>query len=98
MTAEPAAILDPYLPIFAVLWRKRLFRQGELGHLILRALRKADRPLATHEIVDHVVAASGHKEGARKAMTGWVRGNLAYRSIVVRSCAGRSTYWKTCSE
>lgn len=94
-------LLDPSVDVSKLAKRRvvkriRLFRQGELGRLILGALRDADRPLATHEIVDHVVAAGGHREGARKAMTGRVRGNLAYlerRSVVVRSGHGRATEW-----
>lgn len=94
-------LLDPSLDVSKLVKRRvvqriRLFRQGELGRLILGALRDADRPLGTHEIVDHVVAAGGHQEGARKAMTARVRTNLAYlerRSKVARNGTGRGTSW-----
>jgi len=48
--------------------RIHLFRQGELGRLILDALRDADGELGTQEIVSAVLRAGGHGEGARKAM------------------------------
>lgn len=95
-------LLDPSIDVSAIAKRRvvkriRLFRQGELGRLILGALRDADRPLGTHEIVDRVVAAGGHKKGARKAMTARVRGNLAYlerRIRIARSGVGRATTWR----
>ena len=97
-------LLDPSIDVSAIAKRRvvkriRLFRQGELGRLILGALRDADRPLGTHEIVDHVVAAGGHRQGARKAMTGRVRGNLQYllrRGSVTKSGDGRSARWDIC--
>ena len=54
--------------------RIRLFRQGELGRLILGALRDGDDGLSTGEIVK----ARGHGASARAAMEQRVRANLAY--------------------
>jgi len=47
--------------------RIKVFPQGELGRMILDALRNAERPLATAEIVSALLAAGGHGEGARRA-------------------------------
>jgi hypothetical protein len=74
-----------------------LFRQGELGQLILGALREAEGELSKSQIVSAVLRAGGHGEGARKAMAQRVRGNLGYlqrrekvnKRVVVRRCDGR---------
>ena len=59
--------------------RVKLFRQGELGRMILDALRKAGgKPISTAEIVNDILAAGGHGEGARRTVAGRVRSNLAY--------------------
>jgi len=59
--------------------RVKLFRQGELGRMILDALRQAkDETLSTYEIASALMAAGGHGESARRAVAGRVRGNLAY--------------------
>lgn len=55
-----------------------LFRQGELGRMILGALREADQPVSTPGIVTAIIAKGGHSESARRALGGRVRGNLAY--------------------
>ncbi len=56
----------------------KLFKQGELGRLILDSLRRAGRPLPTAEVVTAVMAAGRQSESARPALSGRVRGNLAY--------------------
>ena len=76
--------------------RVKLFRQGELGRMILGALRDAESELGTAEIVTAVLVAGGHGEGARRTMAPRVRGNLAYlerRGIVVKSGSGRGAKW-----
>lgn len=76
--------------------RIRLFRQGELGRLVLGALRDADGPISTHAIVAAILKAGGHGNGAKPTVTPRVRGNLAYlvrRQKVVKSGAGKSTRW-----
>jgi hypothetical protein len=88
---DPAAIRNKRLPK-----RVKLFRQGELGRLILGTIRKADRPVATAEIVTAILAAGGHGEGARVTVGPRVRGNLAYlerRGKVAKSGVGRMTRW-----
>lgn len=58
--------------------RIKLFRQGELGRLILDALRTADGPMRTQDIVSAILIAQGHDETARTAIAPRVRGNLQY--------------------
>ena len=58
--------------------RVKLFRQGELGRLIIDALRRAGKPLGTHEVVSALLAAGGYGESARPSLAPRVRGNLAY--------------------
>ena len=76
--------------------RIRLFRQGELGRLILGALRDADGELSTAQIISALVKAGGHGEGARKAMGQRARANLAYllrRGKVAKSGTGAGVRW-----
>ena len=56
----------------------KLFRQGELGRLILGALRQAERPLSTAEIASAILEAGGDGESARPTVAPRVRGNLCY--------------------
>jgi hypothetical protein len=94
-------LLDPSIEVDAIpnkriVKRIRLFRQGELGRLILGALREADAPLSTAQIVTAILAAGGHGESARKAVTPRVRGNLAYlerREKVGKSGIGKASRW-----
>lgn len=72
-TSEPEAI-----PNKRPAKRIKLFRQGELGRMILGTLREADQPLRTADIVTAIIAKGGHGESARRALGGRVRGNLAY--------------------
>ena len=77
-------LLDPEVDIDAIpnkriTKRIKLFRQGELGRLILGALRKADgESISTYDVVSSVIADGGHGETARRTLAGRVRGNLAY--------------------
>lgn len=76
--------------------RVKLFRQGELGRMILDALRRAGRPQSTHAIVSALLEAGGHDECARAALTPRVRGNLAYlekHGKVVKAGRGKAVTW-----
>jgi hypothetical protein len=76
--------------------RIKLFRQGELGRMILDALRDAPGELSTAEIVSALLVAGGHGESARRTMAPRVRGDLAYlgrRRLVVKSGNGKTTRW-----
>ena len=58
--------------------RVKLFGQGELNRLIFGALRKADKPMSTAEIVTAIIEELGHGPDAAKGMTHRVRANLQY--------------------
>lgn len=94
-------LLDPQLfpnliPAKRPQKRIKLFRQGELGRLIIDALRRAGKPLGTHAVVSAVLQAGGHGESARPALSQRVRGNLAYlerRGAVTKSASGTAASW-----
>lgn len=67
--------------------RIKLFRQGELGRLILDALRTADGPLRTQDVVTAIMLAQGHDEAARTALAPRVRGNLQYLQTKAKTVA-----------
>lgn len=46
--------------------------------MIFTALRRAEKPLSTAEVVTSVLNQTGHGEEARPALKGRVRGSLAY--------------------
>jgi hypothetical protein len=76
--------------------RVKLFRQGELGRLILGALRESDRPLSTQEIASYLLEAGGHGESARPTVAPRVRSNLAYlerRGTVRKTGRHASARW-----
>lgn len=77
--------------------RVRLFRSGELGALILGALRKADgEALGTAQIVDAIVRDGEMDEDARPSLMPRVRTNLAYlvrRAKVAKTGSGPSARW-----
>jgi hypothetical protein len=94
-------LLDPSIEIGAIRTKRpvkriRLFRQGELGRMILKALRESDAPLSTAQIVAAILAAGGHGDAARPTMAPRVRGNLAYqerRGTVLKSGSGKAVRW-----
>lgn len=94
-------LLDPQLfpdliPAKRPQKRIKLFRQGELGRLIIDALRRAGKPVGTQAVVTAVLAAGGHGESARAALAGRVRGNLAYqerRGAVTKAGRGQAVVW-----
>jgi|GEM_PF-873491 len=76
--------------------RIKLFRQGELGRLILGTLRRAGHSLGTHEVVAQLLSAGGFGEEAKASLGPRVRGNLAYlerSERVVKIGRGRYTKW-----
>jgi hypothetical protein len=77
--------------------RVKLFGQGELNRLILGALRKAETPLSTAEIVAAVIKELGHGPDVTNAMNHRVRANLQYlhreRHSVNKHGSGRTTKW-----
>lgn len=97
-------LLDPSISIDAIpakRLRKRikLFRQGELGRMILNALRIAERPLTTAEVATALLEAGGHGESARPTVTPRVRGNLSYlarQGKVIKSGDRKGARWALC--
>ena len=96
-------LLDPAVAIDAIPNKRpkkriKLFRQGELGRMILDAIRKAPGgSTSTAEIVTALLAYGGHGESARSAVAGRVRGNLAYlerRGKLVKSKDGKAAVWR----
>lgn len=95
-------LLDPEidpgsLPAKRVIRRVKLFRQGELGRMILDALRRAGRPQSTHAIVTALLEVGGHGDAARPAMTPRVRGNLAYlekAGKLAKAGRGKAVTWR----
>lgn len=76
--------------------RVKLFRQGELNRLILDALRTADGPMRTQDVVSAIMIALGHEEPARTALQPRVRSNLQYlqkREQVAKIGGGRDARW-----
>lgn len=78
--------------------RSKLFKLGELGRLIMDALRRAEgRPLATKEIVAAVTAAIGEAKATAPVLAHSVRSNLAYlarRKAVVKIGDRMGTNWQ----
>jgi hypothetical protein len=58
--------------------RVKLFGNGELNRLIADALRRAEKPLASHDIADAIVEAKGYGRESIHALTRRVRANLSY--------------------
>lgn len=96
-------LLDPSIETSAIkpkriVKRIKLFRQGQLGRLILDAIRTAGgQPIATYDIVSSIIAAGGHGEEARRTVAPRVRGNLAYlrrRRMVEKIEDGRVALWR----
>ena len=90
-SAEPDAIPNKRLPK-----RIKLFRQGELGRLILDSLRMARGPVSTGEVVAAILAAGGHGKAAKPTVAPRVRGNLAYlerRQKVTKTGNGTGVRW-----
>ena len=90
------ACLTIFEPGFDPQKRVKLFRQGELGRLIIDALRRAGRPLGTHEVVSALLTEGGYGESARPSLTPRVRGNLQYlwkAGKVTKGGRGTAVVW-----
>jgi hypothetical protein len=76
--------------------RARYFSRGEFARLCLDALRKADRPLTTAEIVASVIEAKGLPNSIAPSLTektlAYLRTKLATGSIV-KTGATQGTRW-----
>ena len=77
--------------------RAKLFKLGELGRLIIDALRRAETPQDTGQVVAAVTAASGQGTANEALMVATVRSNLAYlarRGKVVQIGKGIGSRWR----
>ncbi|GJL94683.1 MAG: hypothetical protein DHS20C05_10880 [Hyphococcus sp.] len=78
--------------------RVKLFKQGELGRMIMDALRRAGKPITTYEVVTAIIDEMGHGEAARSALSQRVRGNLAYHETktgnILKVGAGTNVRWR----
>lgn len=94
-------LLDPQLfpdliPARRPQKRIKLFRQGELSRMVVDALRRAGKPIGTHDVVSAVLHAGGHNESVRPALSPRVRGNLSYlvaQQKVKKIGDGRAAVW-----
>lgn len=96
-------LLDPNVAIDAIPNKRpkkriKLFRQGELGRMIVDAIRRSPTGTAsTAEIVTELLAAGGHNEDVRKTISPRVRSNLAYlarHAKVEKTGQAREARWK----
>jgi hypothetical protein len=77
--------------------RANLFKMGELGRLIMDALRRAEGPLTTAEVVAAVTAAIGESKAKSAVLTHSVRSNLGYlarRGKVTKIGNLKKTAWR----
>jgi hypothetical protein len=96
-------LLDPTLPVEDIPNKRivkhlNLFRQGELGRLILGVLREANgEPLRTPEIVAAIMQKNGIDADARNTIRNRVRSNLGYlerRGKVAKIGDRTSAQWR----
>ena len=77
--------------------RSKLFKLGELGRLIIDALRRADgAPLGTAQVVATVAVAIGQGKASEAVLRATVRSNLAYlarRGTVTKSGERAALKW-----
>lgn len=76
--------------------RSKLFKLGALGRLCIDALRRAETPLSTHEVVAAVAVAVGQGKASEAVLRATVRSNLAYmarRGTVVKIGKGLGCKW-----
>jgi hypothetical protein len=96
-------LLDPTLRVESIPNKRlpkhiNLFRQGELGRLILGTLREADgKPLSPPEIVAAIMRKGGIDSDARNVLRVRVRSNLGYlerRGKVTKLGERKDAKWK----
>ena len=75
--------------------RIKMFRAGDLGRLVIGALRQARKPMGTHEITAALGLIGEDRYGSRK-LSARVRANLAYltqQKRVKKIGRGRTAKW-----
>jgi hypothetical protein len=78
--------------------RVKLFGQGKLNRMILDALRRAERPLRTVDVIEAVAAKTGFGQEAANGLKGRVRSNLLYlskvRGAVIKDGERETATWR----
>lgn len=78
--------------------RIKLFGPGQLGRLILDALRKGARAMTTAEVIEAVVTELGYDGDAIAGMSTRVRGSLLYqwkvRGSVIKEGERETARWR----
>lgn len=95
-------MLDPSIEVDSIPNRKppqriKLFRQGELGRMIIDSIRRNGGSSNIRDITTALLAAGGHGEEARRTVTLRVRSNLAYQvrqGKVVKEGANATARWR----
>jgi len=64
--------------------RMKLFRQGQLGAMILKELTQSLLPLNTSEIIHRLIASKNWSETARAGLAPRIRSNLSYLAATGR--------------
>jgi hypothetical protein len=81
--------------------RAKLFKMGELGRIILSALRKAKRPMRTPALITAVSLAVGLDKSANNKFRGTVASSLNYlarRGRIVKVGGGQAARWELAKE
>lgn len=95
-------LLDPTIEVSSIPPKRppqriKLFRQGELGRMIIDAIRRAGGEASLYDIVTAILAVGGHGEDVRRTVAPRVRGNLAYLATqgkVAKDGDQREALWR----
>lgn len=95
-------LLDPNINVDSIPPKRppqriKLFRQGELGRLIVDAIRRAGGRANAKDVVTALLAIGGHGEDVRPTLAPRVRGNLAYlveTGKLMRDESGDLVVWR----
>lgn len=77
--------------------RAKLFKMGELGRLTIDALRRAETPLDTAQVIAAVTVATGQATANEVLLAASIRSNLRYltrRGKVAQIGKGIGTTWR----
>lgn len=94
-------LLDPSIQVDSIPPKRpptniNLFRQGELGRMIIDAIRRSGGEATAADITAAILQAGGHGEEAKQAVARRVRSNLAYqcrRGVATRRKTTQGTVW-----
>jgi hypothetical protein len=103
---QTIALFDPDYKVGSIrpikpLRRIHLFRTGQLGRIILSALRTAKHPMRTAEFITIVALAIGQDKSANNVIRGTVSANLNYlarRGKIVKIGERGAARWELVKE